>query len=185
MQRDLVLSAKDGDHDAFTALVAPSYERLYRTARLILRDDDAAADAVQDTLVSAWLHIRTLRELDRFDAWLNRLVVHSCYREARRARARRTMEVDVATIDLGGGVDQPKAIAIRDEIERGFRRLTPEQRAVLVVHHYLGLADAEAALTLGIPLGTVKSRLNRATVALRASLAADSRLATVASESIA
>lgn len=185
MQRDLVIEAREGNHDAFASLAAAAIDDLYRTARLILRSEDAAADAVQETLVSAWLHIRAVRDPDRFDAWLRRLLVHACYREARRARRRRLLEVDVAAIDLVAIGDEPRSAALRDEIERGFRRLTPEQRAVLVLHHYLDLPDGEAAVVLGIPIGTFKSRLNRASTALRASVEADQRLSSVATESIA
>jgi RNA polymerase sigma-70 factor (ECF subfamily) len=63
----------------------------------------------------------------------------------------------------------------RDQIERAFRRLTLEQRTVLVLNHHLGLSLAESAAVLGIPLGTMKSRLNRATDALRAAVEADER----------
>lgn len=185
MQRDLVLTARDGDHEAFATLARSALDRLYRTARLILRNDDSAADAVQEALVSAWLHIRAVRDPDRFDAWLNRLLVRSCYREARRARRIRAMEVDVEEIHVAAFADVPRSTALRDEIERGFRRLTPEQRAVLVLHHYLDLADGEAASILGVPIGTFKSRLNRASVALRASVEADQRLSTIPTESIA
>ena len=86
MQRDLVLRASTGDHVAFTSLATDAYGRLHRTARLILRADDLASDAVQEALTSAWLHIRAVRDPDRFDAWLNRLVVRACYHELRRAK---------------------------------------------------------------------------------------------------
>ena len=185
MQRDLVLRAREGDHDAFTELATAAFDGLYRTARLILRNDEAAADAVQDSLVAAWLHIRAVREPDRFEAWLRKLLVHACYREARRAKSRRLMEVDVAPIDLAALGDGPASTALTDQIERGFRRLSPEQRAVLVVHHYLDLADAEAASVLGIPIGTFKSRLNRTSAALHASVEADDRLPSVAGELLA
>jgi RNA polymerase sigma-70 factor (ECF subfamily) len=185
MQRELVIRASGGDHDAFTALAASAIGRLHRTARLILRSDDRAADAVQESLTSAWLHIRAVRDPERFDAWLNRLLVHACYREARRARDRDLAEIHMAAPDVAGARDAQDATAVRDQLERGFRRLTPEQRAVLVVHHYLGLPDAEAAVVLDIAVGTFKSRLSRASVALRAALEADERTATIATESIA
>src|SRR4029077_5425930 len=102
MQRDLVLRARDGDHDAFAALAADAFDRLHRTARLILRSDDLAADAVQETLLAAWLHIRAVRDPDRFDAWLHRLLVHACYREARRVKHRGIVEIHVdAPEELG------------------------------------------------------------------------------------
>src|SRR5436190_2188621 len=182
MQRDLVLRAKTGDDDAFASLATDAYARLHRTARLILRDEDLASDAVQESLTSAWLHIRAVRDPDRFDAWLNRLLVRACYQELRRAR-RRAIEIHVEAIEPSG-VDSSGTVADRDQLERGFERLSPDHRAVLVIHHYLGLADAEAAVVLEIPIGTYKSRLNRAHVALRAALEADERLAATAKESV-
>ena len=185
MSPDLVQRAKAGDHDAFAALAAAAIARLHRTARLILRDDERADDAVQDALLQAWLDIRALRDPDRFDAWLNRVLVRSCYREADRHRRRRSLEVPVDSIDPAGDPGDGRAIAARDQVDRAFRRLTPDQRAVLVVHHYLGLRDAEAAESLGIPQGTFKSRLSRATGALRAAIEADDREAGRAAESVA
>ena len=185
MQRDLVLRAKTGDHAAFTALAADAIDRLHRTARLILRDSDRASDAVQDALLSAWLDIRAVRDPDRFDAWLNKLLVRACYRVAARERRRQLTEIHVEGLDAPGPHDTQGIHALRDQLERGFRRLTPEQRAVLVLHHWLGLPDQEAASVLGIPLGTYKSRLSRATIALRAAVDADDRGPAMASESVA
>lgn len=185
MQRDLVLRARSGDHDAFTALAAGALDRMHRIARLILRSDDMAADAVQEALTAAWLHIRAVRDPDRFDAWLHRLLVHACYREARRVRQRDVMEIHVTVPDAPASGDAQDLTAIRDQLEKGFRRLTPEQRAVLVVHHYLGLPDVEAATVLDIAVGTFKSRLHRASAALRAALEADERVPAVTRESIA
>lgn len=185
MHRDLVVRARSGDHDAFTELASDAFDRLHRTARLILRSDDAAADAVQEALTSAWLHIRAVRDPDRFDAWLQRLLVHACYQEARRIRQRGVREIQMVAPDARGDRDAQDLTAIRDQLDRGFRRLSPEQRAVLVVHHYLGLPDAEAAIVLGIAVGTFKSRLHRASASLRAALEADERTPTRAKESIA
>ncbi len=135
--------------------------------------------------MAAWLHIRAVRDPDRFDAWLHRLLVRACYREARRVRHREVVEIHIATPDAPGDGDSQDRTALRDQLERGFRHLTPEQRAVLVVHHYLGLPDAEAATVLDIAVGTYKSRLHRASSALRAALDADERTAIVARGSIA
>lgn len=184
MQRDLVLRARSGDHEAFAALASAAYDRLFRTARLILRSEEHAADAVQEALTAAWLHIRAVRDPDRFDAWLYRLLVHGCYREARRIRRQEIIEIRM-TIPDGGGADVQTQVAMRDQLERGFRHLTPEQRAVLVVHHYLGLPDAAAADLLGLAIGTFKSRLHRASVSLRASLEADERTSVVSREALA
>ena len=185
MQHDLVVRARNGDRDAFTLLAGAAFEPLFRTARLILRDDDSALDAVQDALLSAWLHVRAVRDPDRFEAWLQRLLIHACYREARRAGRRRLMELHVTPLDTPATDDVQRTTAIRDELERGFRRLSTQHRAVLVVHHYQGLADGDAAMVLDIPVGTYKSRLNRATAALRAALEADGRAQASVRESIA
>ena len=179
MQRDLVDLARRGDHAAFTALVAGSINGLYATARLILRSDDRAEDAVQDALLRAWLGIRALRDPERFEAWLRRLLVNACYRAARNNRRRQVFEIHDLPFGGPSTADGQLTLAIRDQLERGFGRLAPEQRAVLVVHHYLDLPDAEAADVLGIPIGTMKSRLSRAKAALRAALAADERESTV------
>ena len=182
MQADLVVQARNGDVEAFSALTAGRTNRLYAVARLILRDDETAADAVQDTLIQAWLDLRGLRDPDRFDAWLHRLLVRACYRAARRRRTREVTEVRVAAIAETESPDAQLGLAVRDQLERGFRRLAPDQRAVIVLHHYLGLSLAEAADILGIPLGTMQSRLSRATQAMRAALEADDRPTMVAGE---
>jgi RNA polymerase sigma-70 factor (ECF subfamily) len=184
MQRDLVLRASAGDHDAFASLATAAYGRLHRTARLILRREDLASDAVQEALTSAWLHIRAVRDPERFDAWLNRLVVRACYQELRRAK-RGLIEIHVEGIEPAGVDDATSTLIDRDQLERGFARLSAEHRAVLVVHHYLGLPDAEAATALDIPVGTYKSRLNRAHLSLRAALEADERVSGIAKESVA
>jgi RNA polymerase sigma factor (sigma-70 family) len=181
MGRELVEQAIAGDPDAFVSLARAAYDRLHGIARLILRDEEPALDAVQEALTSAWLHIRAVRDPDRFDAWLNRLAVHASYREARGRRSR-VVEIGVAPVYVPDGWDAVGAVDARDQIERGFRRLNPQQRAVLVVHHFLELSEAEAAAVLGIPVGTVKSRLNRATTALRAAIEADDRTPGVTAE---
>jgi RNA polymerase sigma-70 factor (ECF subfamily) len=149
--------------------------RLYAAARLILRDATLAEDVVQDALVRAWQDLRGLRDPDRFDAWLHRLLVRACYRAAKRQRSR--SHVELVIVDDTGPMasDFQQVVATRDQLERGFDRLTPDQRAVIVLHHYLGLSLAEAADVLGIPLGTMQSRLFRALRTMRASLEADER----------
>jgi RNA polymerase sigma-70 factor (ECF subfamily) len=174
MQRELVERAIGGDHDAFAELARMSIARLYATARLILHDDARAEDATQEALVGAWRDLAGLRDAERFEAWLHRLLVRACYREARKARARSRIELHVAMPDLAGR-DLGQALAERDELERGFRQLDAEQRTVLVLHYYLGLSLEEAAEALGVPAGTAKSRLHRAIQAMRATLDADAR----------
>jgi len=170
--------------------VLASFAALSRNA--VLADCDV--DAANLHLLLAPKIVRTedffgakvaVRDPDRFEAWLRRLLVHACYREARRVKYRGVVEIHMTVPDAHGAGDIQDLTALRDQLERGFRRLTPEQRAVLVVHHYLGLADAEAAIVLDIAVGTFKSRLNRASAALRAALEADERTPAVARESIA
>jgi RNA polymerase sigma-70 factor (ECF subfamily) len=185
MQRDLVIRARSGDHDAFSTLAAGAVDRLHRTAWLILRSDDDAADAVQESLLAAWLHIAAVRDPDRFDAWLNRLLVHACYRLAKRTTRHKVLEIPMTVPDEPASRDVQEVLATRDQLERAFRRLTPEQRSALVVHHFLGLPDAEAASVLEVAVGTFKSRLHRASAALRAAVEADERVTTAIKESIA
>lgn len=185
MQRDLIIRARDGDADAFAVLADEAFVRLHRTAALILRSHDRAGDAVQETLTSAWVHIRAVRDPDRFDAWLHRLLVNACYRELRRSKLRRVVEIQMPTPEGRARGDVQVETALRDQLERGFRHLTPEQRAALVVHHYLGLPDAEAAMILEIPVGTFKGRLHRATSAMRAALEAEERTSAIPRESLA
>jgi RNA polymerase sigma-70 factor (ECF subfamily) len=174
MQLELVERARRGDHDAFAVLSGSAISRLDAAARLILRDPDHAKDAVQETLVRAWRDLPTLRSPDRFDAWLHRLLVRACIDEARRLRRHR-FDVDLNPIDLAARDDPTSSMADRDQLERGFSRLEPEARALIVLHHYLDLPLPEVAIALGIPLGTAKSRLHRALQVMRAALDADAR----------
>ncbi len=171
----LVERARAGDEEAFASLARAGGDRLLAIAFRILRDLGPAEDAVQQTLVLAWRELPSLRDPERFEAWLHRLLVHQCYAESRRGR-RWTAVVRVLPVDGPAALDDGVSSVIdRDQLERGFRRLPPEQRAVFVYHHYLGLTLAEIADQLGLPLGTVKSRLHYATDSLRAALEADLR----------
>jgi RNA polymerase sigma-70 factor (ECF subfamily) len=175
MQSDLVERARKGDHDAFAELAGAAISRLDAAAWLMLRDVEQAKDAVQNALVRAWRDLPTLRDPDRFDAWLHRLLVNACIDEARRLRRHR-LDVDLTTISAPSSVDDVSAVEDRDRLERGFLRLEPEMRAVIVLHHYLDLPMPVVASTLGIPLGTAKSRLHRALAEMRAALDADARI---------
>jgi RNA polymerase sigma factor (sigma-70 family) len=181
MQRELVERARRGDHDAFAALAGAAINRLDAAARLILRDPEQAKDAVQNALVRAWRDLPTLRDPDRFDAWLHRLLVRACLDEARRLRRHR-LDVELTELDLSTSADHVSATADRDELERGFRRLDPEQRALIVLHHYLDLPLPEVAFALRMPLGTAKSRLHRSVQLMRAGIEADARTGIEATE---
>jgi RNA polymerase sigma-70 factor, ECF subfamily len=173
-QREIVERAGRGEHDAFAALVGASIARLEAVARLIVRDQELARDAVQDAYIRAWRDLPGLRDPDKFDAWLHRLTVNSCL-DAVRRRKRRPIEVELSPILPPTIADQSGLIADRDQLERGFRRLGPEMRAVLVLHYYVGMSAADVAETLDIPKGTAQSRLHRALAELRAAIAADER----------
>jgi RNA polymerase sigma-70 factor, ECF subfamily len=179
VDRDLVEQAQRGDREAFAILARTRGDRLYGIARRILRDIDLAEDAVQQALVIAWRELPRLRDPDRFDAWFQRLLVHACYAEARRKRAW-SANVRVLPIDGPAGPDELGWLVDRDEVERGFRRLPPDQRAILVLHHYLGLGLTEIGEVLDIPPGTARSRLHYAHRAMRALLEADARPTAVA-----
>ena len=171
-QRVLVERARRDDHDAFAELVGAAITRLDASARLILRDRELARDAVQEALIRAWRDLPGLRDSDRFDAWLHRLTVHACLDLVRRRR-RRPVEVELSPLDLDRRVDQLSDLALRDELDRAMARLEPEQRAVIVLRFYVGLPLPEAASSLGIPLGTAKSRLHRAIASLRRTVELD------------
>jgi RNA polymerase sigma-70 factor, ECF subfamily len=175
LQADLVHRARSGDREAFAVLAAGSVDRLYSVARLILRDTDLAEDAAQETLVRAWRDLASLRDVDRFDAWLYRLTVRTC---ADVGRQRRRWRAELTVVrNEPAELDRSQAIADRDELERGLRRLNDAQRTVLVLTFYLGFTPNDVADALDIPIGTAKSRLHYAIDALRAALAADARSA--------
>jgi RNA polymerase sigma-70 factor (ECF subfamily) len=174
MDVDLVEQAQHGDRDAFGILARTRGDRLFGIANRILHDFERSEDAVQQTLVIAWRELPRLRDPDRFDAWINRLLVHACYLEARKARDWNA-HIHVLPVEGPPAPDGTLSVADRDELERGFRRLPPDQRAILVLRHYLGLEPAEIADTLGIPVGTARSRLHYAHRAMRAALEAAER----------
>jgi RNA polymerase sigma-70 factor (ECF subfamily) len=171
VDRDLVERARKGDREAFAVLVHQVSDGLYAVAWRILRDSGLAEDALQNALVLAWRRLPKLRDPDRFEAWIHRILVHACYDESQRTRSWRT-NVTVLPLEGPGRADDSAAIADRDELERAFRRLSVEQRAVFVLHHYLGLPLVEIAELLGIPAGTARSRLHYAIAGLREGLTA-------------
>jgi RNA polymerase sigma-70 factor (ECF subfamily) len=161
--------ARGGDHDAFTNLLDVRLARLDAAARLIVRDPELARDAVQDALIRAWRDLPGLRDPDRFDAWVHRLVGNACLDLLRR-RKRRVIEVELTPIDLPTAVDAAGSLADRQVLDEALARLEPGQRAVVALHYLLGMPLPEVASSLRIPLGTAKSRLHYALRAMRSSV---------------
>jgi RNA polymerase sigma-70 factor (ECF subfamily) len=168
-QPGLVVRARRGDHDAFTALVDLTVGRLDSAARLILRDPELARDAVQESFIRAWRDLPGLRDPDRFDGWLHRLLVHSCLDLARRRR-RRVVEVELEQIDVASSSDFAAGVADSELLSMALHRLDPKHRAVVVLHYYLGMPLSEVAGAIGIPLGTAQSRLFYAIASMRSSV---------------
>ena len=174
MDRALVERAQLGDRDAYEALARASARRLYLTAHRIVRDPDRADDAVQQTLVAMWTELPSLRDPDRFEAWTYRLVARFCLTEARRARRTgvREIRIDEATPARSDAFADSD---LRDQLDRALARAVARASDRVVLHHYDGLPLGEIAEILGVPYGTVGSRLHHATRALRAAISAGER----------
>ena len=181
----LVRSAARGDVDAFEALAATRLDRCYRLAWSIVHNDADAADVTQEAFVAAWRTLPRLREPGAFDGWLNRIVANAALTVIRRRTRRREVQSipvaaagdDVDTWDADQAPNQAiesDAIVEREAMRRAFGRLRPKERAVLVLHHVDGRPVDEVARALGIPAGTVKSRLHAARRSLQAAMEAES-----------
>lgn len=181
MERGLVERAQQGDQEAFATIAYAISPRLFAVAQRILRDYHAAEDATQQAIVLIWRDLPGLADPDRFDPWSYRVLVNTCFREIRRDKRTpsglRLVESESPRMEAGSTPDDEARIADRDELRRAFDRLPTDQRAVLVLQYYLDQDHAQIAETLGIPLGTVKSRASHARQALRAALEADARAA--------
>jgi len=173
MRRDLVEAAARGDHEAFEVLATSAGDRLFAVARLILRATDLAEDAVQEALVRAWQQLPSLRDPEKFDAWLYRLLVRGCFRSGRSRRRRLSVVRPLPDSDEAvGSADGSRDVEARDALDRAFALLGTEHRSVVVMHHYLGMPLEEIADVLGVPSGTARSRLHYALRRLRAAIEA-------------
>jgi RNA polymerase sigma-70 factor, ECF subfamily len=170
MRSDLVLQAQDGDVEAFETLIRAGYDRLFAVADRILRDRYAAEDVVQEAVVRCWRDIKGLRDPDRFEAWLYRLVVNASRDHMRHQR--RTLSVGAVPLpELHASGDDYARLVENDALERAFLTLSADHRVVLLLAHYAGYSAAEIATILSVPTGTVYSRLHYAMRAMRAALA--------------
>jgi RNA polymerase sigma-70 factor (ECF subfamily) len=175
MSVDLVRLAQHGDRAAFESLAAAALDHLYLTATLVLHDATLAEDAVQDALVRAWRSLPRLRDPERFEAWLRRVLVHACV-DAARGEGRRRSEHELPAV-LADPRDFTSEVADRDQVARAFAALSPGHRAALVLRHYHGQSIADVAQALHVPVGTAKSRLHYAERAMARALNADARWA--------
>jgi RNA polymerase sigma-70 factor, ECF subfamily len=169
MDRELLLRARAGDGEAFELIVEQRGEHLFRTARAILGSEADAYDATQEAFIAAWRRLADLRDPDRFDAWLGRILVNACRMVLRRrGRVREVAFPDGFALRAGGPTDNPGADDFGREFDSAFAQLSADQRAILVLHHLHGYGVREIGAWLGVPTGTVKWRLYRARQALRA-----------------
>ena len=175
-QRQLVERAREGDHDAFAQLARAAVVRLDKAARLILRDPELARDAVQETLIRAWRDLPKLREPDRFEAWLHRLTVNACLDQARK-RGAGSSRSSSRRSPISRSRTAPTPGRIESWSTRSLQRLDDHGRAIVVLHYYLGMPLSDVAVTLGIPIGTVKSRLHRALGEMRLAIGPEPSLA--------
>ena len=174
MDTDFVVRAQRGDKEAYAILATAMADRFLAVSRRILRDIDLAEDATQQALLSIWRDLPQLRDPARFEAWSYRLLLRACYAEGRKER-RWAPNLRLLPADEPSGRDAMSSVVDRDELERGFRRLSLDHRAVVVLRHYLDLPIERVAELLGIPTGTAHSRLHYAMRGLRAALDADAR----------
>jgi RNA polymerase sigma-70 factor (ECF subfamily) len=170
----LVVRAQGGDRDAFEQIVNVSFDRCHAVAMRLLRDSQLAEDAVQQAMINVWRDLPRLRDTTRYDAWSYKLLVRACYAEYKRA-PKWLPGIDTDSPREPRSGDDYGAVLDRDQLERGFRRLSMDHRAVIVLHHYLDLPLDQVGAVLDIPVGTVKSRLHRALDEMRAALEADTR----------
>jgi RNA polymerase sigma-70 factor (ECF subfamily) len=175
MDTELVIRAQQGDCEAFAELAVAVGDRLHAVAHRMLRDAGLAEDASQQTLLKAWQELPRLREPERFEAWTYRLLVNVCHAEWRRRKRSLAALPDLDSVREPISPDDMAIVIERDQLERGYSRLSMDHRAVVVLHYYLDMPVAEIAETLGVGEGTVKSRLYHAMRGLRAALDADTR----------
>jgi RNA polymerase sigma-70 factor, ECF subfamily len=168
---DLVSRAQAGRLDAFEELVRRHRLGTYRVALRMLVDESDAEDATQDAFVQAWRNLGGFRADAAFSTWMYRIVTNRCLNMLRaRRRARSEPLVD----DREAPASRPDRIAEArwqvEDLTRAIRRLTPEQRAPLVLRELQGCSYEEIAEVLDLSIPAVKSRLHRARLELLAAM---------------
>lgn len=178
MDSSIVEAARGGDRAAFDALVRTEVDRVYRLALAITGNEADASDATQDAFVSAWRGLRGLRDPTVFDAWLTRLTINASRMVLRGRRRRLVREIAVADVDS----QPPRGVDARDaaaddamDLRAALGHLPADQRGLLAMHHLEGRGVTELASILGVPEGTVKSRLHAARLALQRCLDGERR----------
>lgn len=174
MDRELLTRARAGDREAFELVVLDRGEPLFRTALAILGSEADARDATQEAFIRGWGALGTLRDLDRFDAWLGRILINECRMSLRRRRRVRHLSLDDRA-DRPAMTGAANAEATDGRFDAAFERLTGDQRVILVLHHLHGYGVREIGAWMGVPSGTVKWRLSRARAALRTALEEEAR----------
>jgi RNA polymerase sigma-70 factor (ECF subfamily) len=174
MDQDLVVRVQQGDQRAFETLATADYPRLHRVAYSVLGDPTLAEDATQQALLDIWRKVRRLRDPAKYEAWSYRLLVRACYAEAKRQPRWRSSH-DLPLAARPQAADAYGVVADRDQLARGFQRLSMDHRVVIILRFLLGMTPEEVAATLGISRWTVYSRSRSATKAMRAVLEADAR----------
>jgi RNA polymerase sigma factor (sigma-70 family) len=172
---ETVERARRGDAVAFERLIAPRIDGLFRTAWAIVGREADARDVTQEACLSAWRRLPSLRQPDRFDAWLGRILVNACRMHLRRRSRVREVAIGATEEVRPSPTDEQAQVAETELINAAFEQLRPDERALLVLHHLQHQPVATIAASLGIPTGTVKWRLHAAREALQAALDGERR----------
>ena len=158
----LIARASNGDAGAFEELLVGRLDRLFRIACAILGNEADAADATQDACLSAWRELPRLRDEQRFEAWLSRVLVNACRMRLRRRSRVREIAILPEHDRPADRADHPSRLEDIESLDRAFGRLDVGARSILVLHHMEHRPVSEIAAALGVPVGTLKWRLHEA-----------------------
>lgn len=154
---DLIL-AKNGDKEAFSRVIQVEKVKLYKTAMAILKNDDDACDAIQETLISAYKNISKLEHLEFFETWIIRILINKCYDIIKK-----NQKIVNINEKINKEVDSfYEMYSTESELELIINKIEKDLKMVTVLYYYDELPIKEIAVILNIPEGTVKSKLSRA-----------------------